>query len=254
MWLSGFGSAWRFLTRVPLPAFVPGSWQTFDRALPWFPWVGLVLGGALLGADTLLGRVSGPFLASALAVALLAALTGALHLDGLADTADAVFAHASPERRLEIMRDVHVGAFGTVAVALVLLMKAAALADTVGGGRGLALVAAPVLGRWAIVLAAALFPYGRAEGLGSPLRAAAAPGRVALAAVPVVLLALIGGPVGVALATVSTLAAWLVGRWLMARLPNGLTGDCYGATCEVVEALALSLAGPLLRLGLDAKW
>jgi adenosylcobinamide-GDP ribazoletransferase len=210
----------------------------------WFPAVGLLLGGILAAADLLLRLVGlNNLLASSLLVVLLLALTGGLHADGLMDTCDAVFAHATPERRLEIMRDPRVGSFGVIGFASVLLLKVAGL-DALSINRPQVLLLAPVLGRWAIVLLAAAFPPGRATGLGAPVKAAASPRLLALASALPLALSVALGPTGVWLLSLAGLTALLLGWWLCRQLP-GLTGDCYGAACECVETLALVLAGPL---------
>ncbi len=145
-------------------------------------------------------------------------LTGGLHLDGLMDTCDGVFCVRSPEERLVIMRDSHVGAFGVLGAVCLLLVKFAALGALLAGDRQLllgGLLVAPMLSRWAMVLAAVCFPYGRSgETLGSSFHRTV-------------------GPVQLA----ATLA-YLVARFALSRLP-GLTGDVYGAINEVIETLVL---------------
>jgi adenosylcobinamide-GDP ribazoletransferase len=210
----------------------------------WFPTVGLLLGGILAGADALLRLVGvNALVESSLLVVLLLALTGGLHADGLMDTCDAAFAHASPERRLEIMRDPRVGSFGVIGFASILILKVAAV-DALTVSRPQALLLAPVLGRWAIVLLAAAFPPGRTSGLGAPVKAAASPRLLAVAsALPLALTATLG-LTGVWLLSAAGLTALLIGWWLCRLLP-GLTGDCYGAACECVETSVLLLAGAL---------
>jgi adenosylcobinamide-GDP ribazoletransferase len=212
--------------------------------LVWFPSVGLLLGGILTLADLGLRAVGvQPVVESSLLVVLLLGLTGGLHADGLMDTCDAAFAHASPDRRLEIMRDPRVGSFGVIGFASILVLKVAAV-DALSTNRPQALLLAPVLGRWAIVLLAAAFPPGRTSGLGAPVKAAASPKLLALAsAVPLAVSAAIGVS-GLWLLTAAGVTALLIGWWLCRLLP-GLTGDCYGAACECVETSVLLLAGTL---------
>ncbi len=238
-------AAVQFLTRLPVPVRLVQV-EGFGASLAWFPAVGALLGVLLAGADALLRLILDPLLASALVVALLLALTGALHADGLVDTADAVFAHATPERRLEIMRDPRAGSFGVAALASTLLVKVAAVDALPLGSRAATLVLAPVLGRLAIVVAATYFPYGRASGLGAPIKAAARPTALVLPVVVTLATCLLLGPVGIAVAGLAVSATLLVARWLMTKLP-GLTGDSYGAICEATETLALVAVPPLLR-------
>ena len=243
---AGLWSALQFLTRLPVRSTAFGM----PVALVWFPAVGLILGGLLTLADLGLRWLGvAPLLDSVLLVVLWLLLTGALHADGLADTCDAVFCHATPERRLEIMRDPHVGAFGVVGLVSVLLVKVAAIDGLAPAMRTGSLVLAPILGRWAILLLATIFPYGRPDGLGAPLKLAATPRALAVASVLPAIACGALWPSGATLGALAAVAAWLLGWWLMRLLP-GLTGDSYGATCEIVEALVLVAAGPLARLGM----
>ncbi|MBV8719763.1 MAG: adenosylcobinamide-GDP ribazoletransferase [Chloroflexi bacterium] len=229
----GFLGAVQFLTRIPVGA---GS-HPLSGTVVWMPVVGAILGAILGAVDLGLRWIDAPpILESTLLVVLLLALTGALHADGLMDTCDAVFGHASPERRLEIMRDPRAGAFGVVGLVSVFALKVAALDGLSPGLRPGLLLLAPTLGRWTIVFLATVFPYGRASGLGAPLKTAATPGALALASVLPLAACVVIGPIGVACAAVSVVAAYGIGRWLCTLLP-GLTGDCYGAVCELTETL-----------------
>lgn len=230
-----------FLTVLPVPA----RWRTeprhLARSVRWFPLVGAVVGLLLAGLDALLGLVlSGP-VRDALVVVALLVLSGALHLDGLMDTCDGVFAQVPPERRLEIMRDSHVGSFGVAAGGLALLGKYAALASLGATPRWAALLAMAVLGRWAMALAIGSFPAGRPEGLGRLVKDATGPADLAFAALwaAVILAATLRAP-GLLLFLAVSALAWLLGRLLSASLP-GLTGDTYGALNELAELAALAL-------------
>jgi adenosylcobinamide-GDP ribazoletransferase len=236
----------QFLTRFPLPATDNG----LGEALGWMPLVGLLVGGVLGLVDLGLGWLGvSPLLASTVVVVLLLAISGALHADGLMDTCDAVFGHAPPARRLEIMRDPRTGAFGVAGLVSVIALKIAALASLPPPTRLGLIVLAPCLGRWSIVLVTVLFPYGRPTGLGAPLKAAASPQVLALASIVPVVACVVVGPLGIAAGVLAVAAAVGLGSWLMRLLP-GLTGDCYGATCEVVETLVwLSGAVLLPRFG-----
>jgi adenosylcobinamide-GDP ribazoletransferase len=226
-------AAVQFLTRVPVPT---GAYA-LEEAVVWLPSVGLLLGGLLALIDLALRElaVSSLLDATVLVVALLA-LTGALHADGLMDTFDAVFSHASPERRLEIMHDPRSGAFGVVGLVCVVALKIAALDALPPVSRTALLVLAPGFGRWAIVLLATAFPYGRPSGLGAPLKAGATPRVLAFASVLPLAACVVVGPAGWGSFAFAALTALALGSALMRALP-GLTGDCYGATCELVETV-----------------
>jgi adenosylcobinamide-GDP ribazoletransferase len=242
--VSGLLSALAFLTRLPVPL---GD-ARLEHAVVWLPVVGVMLGGILALVDIGLRALAvSPLVDSAILVVLLLLLTGALHADGLMDTCDAVFSHATPQRRLDIMRDPRSGAFGVVGIVCIVVLKVASIEALPVAARVGSLVLAPTLGRWAIVLLATVFPYGRPTGLGAPLKAAATRRTLALASLaPVVVCALVW-PYGPVLGALAIATALLLGRWLVSLLP-GLTGDCYGAGCEIVETVVLLAAAPLARL------
>ena len=247
--LTGLAVAFGFLTVLPVPERAWQSPGSFGRAFAWFPLVGLVL-GSLLAAVALAMLVVLPVsVVAALVLALSVLLTGGLHLDGLMDACDGLFCVRSPEERLAIMRDSHVGAFGVLGAGCLLLVKFAALSALVAGRRDLliaALLLAPVLSRWAMVIATVCFPYGRTgESLGSTFRRTAGPVQLAAAT----LIAFLSLPAVCIAAHLSLWAGFTLfagvaaltyglARFALTRLP-GLTGDVYGAINEVVEAALL---------------
>lgn len=228
-----------FLTALPLPrggAETPGR---LARSLGWFPVAGAVVGGLLLALDFGLALALPPGVRSALLLVATVAITRGLHLDGLMDVCDGLFGGFTPERRLAIMRDSRVGAFGALGGALDLLVRYAALAALADGWRAVGLLLPPIVGRWAMVWAMVAYPYGRAEGLGAAFKRDANWWHAALATAGAAALgALVWWPWG----AIGLVAGWLAlaasGRFMLRRLP-GLTGDCYGAINEVVEAVIL---------------
>jgi adenosylcobinamide-GDP ribazoletransferase len=235
--------ALQFLTAVPIPIGVPAGPRQLGRALGLFPLVGAMLGLALGGLDALLRLGLPSALASALVLIGAVLLTGGLHLDGLMDACDGLFGGRTVERRLEIMRDSRVGAFGVLGGVLQLLLKYAALESLPGALRGPALVASLAAGRWAMVAAIWGFPYARPQGLGAVFKAGVGLSGVAVATLlALVATALPFGPAGLQLGPlllgVAAVLTGLAGRWMAARL-GGLTGDTYGAIDELVEATSL---------------
>jgi adenosylcobinamide-GDP ribazoletransferase len=230
-----------FLTRVPVGGRVPLDARDVARGAALFPLVGGVVGGVCgLVADALAGPLPS-LVAGSLAVGLAAVLTGAMHLDAVADTADALGGR-SRERSLEIMRDHAVGAFGAVALVLVCLVDAASL-GALGSSGDAALVglAAGAGGRGAILPLALLLPYARpGEGQGRVLDGIG-PATVVVALGLAVVLALPAGTAGLAglgAATVVTAALGLYWhRWL-----GGVTGDLLGATAKLAETAVLVTA------------
>jgi len=197
--------------------------------------VGGILGGTRFLADLVLAP--GP--ATVVAIAAAVAATGALHEDGLADTADGLGAHGSRERRLEIMRDPRLGTFGTVSLVLALLLTWSLLAGLDGVECLLAAVAAHALARCAMLLAAAAFPSARATGAGPLLRVG--PVRLAAATVVAIGIALgAAGPVAGAVAVATAVAVTGLAGALATRALGGVTGDVFGAVGKAVEVAALA--------------
>jgi adenosylcobinamide-GDP ribazoletransferase len=242
--LRAFGAAVCFLTRLPLGRRLDVDGNDLARAGATFPLVGAAI-GALVGAvAAVLVHPLGGWLAAVLALTAAALLTGALHLDALADSADALSARTR-ERALEIMRDHAIGSYGAVAIALDLLLKAGALSTLASHHEVLrTAVAAGALSRAAPVLLAAALPYARAEtGLGAALTRGG-PGRAAIAALLAAGIAVptAGTPGAVATGVVAAIVVALAvcyRRWL-----GGVTGDTLGAAVEVTEiAVFLTAVG-----------
>lgn len=249
--MRGFLFALGFLTRMPVPTAVFALADGQARSLPWYPAVGALLGAVLAGLAWLLPSEA-PLLTAAVVVAAWAWLTGGLHLDGLADSADAwVGGLGDRARTLAIMKDPRSGPAGVVALVLVLLLKFASLASLLALRPDLAVLAlllAPMLARASLVEALLHLPYVRANGIGQGLpdasRAACHASLVATLAaciVPGVLhwpprLPLLLPGVVALLATVVVAMAW---RRVCRRRLGGITGDTCGAQTEAVEAAVL---------------
>ena len=239
--------AFKFLTILPVPLPGEASPKAMGQAVAYYPLVGAVLGALLVGADLLLGLVLPPGLRTALVLALWVGLTGALHLDGFLDCCDGLLAPRSPEERLEVLRDVHTGSFAVVGAVVLLLVKYAALASLEGPLRLGALVGAPVVGRWAMAYAVFAYPYARPEpGLGGMVKQAMGARQMAMATAVALGASLVGWRWLGAAALAALPATWaftaLVARWIRSRIP-GLTGDTYGAICELVEVGVLVAVG-----------
>jgi adenosylcobinamide-GDP ribazoletransferase len=158
-------------------------------------------------------------------------------LDGFLDSCDGLFGGRTPEDRLRILRDERVGAFAVIGGILLLLLKFQSLAAL--PGRSAALCLAPVLGRWGMAAAVVAFPYARAEGLGRVMKDHARWGQALLAsAIAAAASWFIAGPFGWLILLLCGALMFLITRFVMTRLP-GLTGDIYGALCELLEVLVL---------------
>lgn len=240
--LRGAAAALAFLTRVPVGRRLSLDGGDVARAGPAFPLVGAAIGAVVGGIAASLAAPLSPLLAGALALAAGTVLTGALHLDALADSADALGA-PSRERALEVMRDHTIGAYGAVAVATDLLIKTAALAALAGAGHALPFaIGAGAVSRAVPVALAAALPYARSgEGAAASLTGAARGRAIAAALSGVLVAVLAAGPDGLLLAACAGAVALALGlafgRWL-----GGVTGDTLGAALEIGETAALVVA------------
>jgi len=228
-------AAVRFLTRVPLPNAPRADAGGFGAAA--FPLVGLFIGAAGVVVD----HLAFAFPDGVRNVAVLATwalLTGALHYDGLADVLDA-FGASGREERLRVMRDAAVGVFAVVGLVLLVATELAALAEIDGPGRAGALLAAPAIGRWAMVIAAVDAQSARPDGLGAEFVRALSARDVAVASViALAVVALVPQRSGWIAFAAAAAGAWGV-RLVASRAFGGVTGDVLGACGIVAETLAL---------------
>jgi adenosylcobinamide-GDP ribazoletransferase len=238
------------LTIVPIPSRGIASPAELADSRLAFPAVGVLIGLVLAGLSELcarLGVAQGP--AAFLLVISGVAVTGGLHLDGLADTGDGLFLGGGPERRLAVMRDPHVGTFGLLALVLTLLGKFAALEALADRGRGLALIEAAVVGRLAILVAAGAGDYARPEGTGRLIIEATSQRESWIAGVIAILTGLgLFGPLGLIAAFLAMGLVWGLSRLAKGRL-GGVTGDILGAAVELGELVFLVVLGARGRSG-----
>jgi len=208
-------------------------------SMAWFPLVGLLMGIAFVLEDHALSYLLGHAVRSAIIVLSMAVLSGAIHLDGLADTADALGAGRDRARALEILRDSRIGAFGTIALFFALGMKVLSLAALSGSPRLAALILAPMLGRWALVAVSYKIDYLRSAGAGSAMLGRGSNRNLAIASI-ITLMGMI--PffsrkviIAYAMAAIVSIAMRsFYRRWL-----GGITGDLIGACGEIVEVFAM---------------
>jgi len=225
--------ALQFLTIMPTivnRVFTP---REMARSVGFFPLVGLGLGAILAGTSVLLARVFPDTVRSAVVLSFWVILTGAFHLDGFLDSCDGIFGGNTPEKRLEIMRDERVGAFALAGGLLLLLIKFTSILALAGHGRSLIL--APMLGRWGMTLAIFSFPYAREKGLGRQMKDHVSWVQVVLGTIVAIPGSwFLGGWGGLIAAGVVGGIVWGGSSFVLTRIP-GLTGDIYGALCEVGE-------------------
>jgi len=238
--IRAFVLALQLLTRLPIPSpAAPPRPADMGRAVLFFPVVGLLVGAILAGLPTVLGPVD-PGVLAALVLTVWILLTGGLHLDGLADTADAwIGGQGDRNRTLAIMKDPRSGPIAVVAVGLVLLNKFAALEVLLAGDGRLWLLLAPALGRTCAVLLLLFTPYARPDGLGAPYARNLPRSSCGLVVLLVLAgtVAALGWPGGFLL---GVLGLGLIGlRHALLRRLGGITGDTLGAACELAETVAL---------------
>jgi adenosylcobinamide-GDP ribazoletransferase len=233
--LSDLVNAFSFLTILPTGWLKPDITRPPGRAFSFYPLVGLVIG--LLVSAVAAIRFLPAEVTAFLALATWVALSGGLHLDGFADSCDGLFATTSPERRLEIMKDPRAGSWAVIGVGLLLLGKWTALRYVSFP----LLVLAPVAARWAMTFSVALFPNARPGGIGAFFRNGLGTPQMIVSTILTLAIAVVLGWRALLALAVSFVFAMLFGRWASKRLGGGLTGDIYGATCELVELLCLIL-------------
>jgi len=238
--MGNFLTAVRFLTVIPLTkAAQPPTDGELVGSLNYYSLVGLILGGLLalisLGADLLGLGLSG----SVIIISVLIILTGGMHLDGLADTADGIFNCRSREEKLKIMRDSRIGAMGAIALWVVLMLKVSLLGELLLPDKLFLVWFMPAVGRGAMVWSVVKFPYARdSGGLGSFSKGAGA-AAIHLNIATLVISGVLMLGIYSLLIIVGVFALAHIVSLLLSRVLGGLTGDTYGAICEISETLTL---------------
>jgi adenosylcobinamide-GDP ribazoletransferase len=229
----------QFLTRIPLQSAAGPDEVDLKKALICFPLTGYLI-GCLLFLLWYLLQPFFPFNTLVLAVLIVAAetiITGAFHLDGMADTFDALFSSGTTvERKLEIMKDSRIGVMGATALIISLLLKTALLDEVLSRHHPAALILYPALGRWAQVLFFYACTYLRADGIGSVFARSIDKTtfiRSTLALIPCLFF-----PSFIP-AFLLTLAILLLYRRYINRVLAGITGDVLGAAAIIAELTAL---------------
>jgi len=245
-----FIAALQFLTSIPLPGRHEASPEQLGRATAYFPLVGLIIGLVLAGLNWLLYLILPAAVVNALLIAALVLITGALHLDGLADTCDGIGGHKPVEERWKVMRDSRAGAFGIVGIAVLLLVKYAALDNIPEVFMTAVLVFMPIVSRWAMVYALFAFRYAHQEGLGTAFKQATRWPQFAGASIFTLAVAAALYPLFSATGFLIIGGTFVITTGIAFYLKYkfaGLTGDTYGAINETTEMTALLMAIPFLN-------
>lgn len=239
--MKALACALALLTRIPVPASADP--ETAGKAVRWFPAVGALIGFLYLTVAYLAALVLPATVAAVLVVVTEALITGALHMDGLADTADGFGGGKDRDDTLRIMRDHAVGSYGAAALALLIVLKVTAIAALIERHQAFPyLLLAPVLGRWTVAPLARLLPYARPENAVSSyvgnmelISATFVAAAIAIAA---------AGTRGADCWAAVTAATGGFG-WFSHSKIGGVTGDTLGAAVEIGECVVLLTA--LLR-------
>ncbi len=241
----------QFLTRISIVRQTVWTEESFGGSVKFFPLIGAVLGilyAAAIGGLICATNGGVPIFTGAVGFFLSVWLTGAIHCDGLMDSADGLFSGREREKMLEIMKDSRAGAFGVVALVTVAALEISTLAEL---SRlpvlwiGVAIYSAPVIGRLAMVLVIALFPYARPSGIGKFFARFTTRKTLAVALVEAILLL---APlnffsrtvflISILALIVAIIFALRFGKFVTAKL-GGVTGDIYGAVEMLAEIFAL---------------
>jgi adenosylcobinamide-GDP ribazoletransferase len=246
-----FLAAVQFLTVFPLPSILKINERDIGRSLSYFPVVGLLLGGAAACLDYGLRHLLPLSVTSALVVIFMIAVSGALHMDGLADTADGFLSARPRGQILEIMRDSRVGPMGVIAIVCVLILKVTVLTEVAPAWRWWVLLLTPLAGRCALLTNIAIMPYAREEG---GLASIFYQNRSSLQLVyPLIVLATIGWLVSGWAALTAGVASFVFSLIFAAYVYQkigGSTGDTLGAACELTELVPALVCIALVSGGL----
>ncbi len=241
-------AAIQFLTIFPFPSNLKCEEEHLNRSVPFFSFIGLIIGLVIATFDYGMSFLLPTLPASVIVIILFIGVSGGLHIDGLADTADGFLSSRTKERVLEIMRDSHIGALGVVVVVLVILLKITALASIVGPLRWGTIVLMPMTGRCSFLIQMALLPYARGEGLARAFLKKKIPLQllgtlIFLSAVAWLLL----GKIGLGSVLLSFMAM-LIFSWYCRKKIGGLTGDTLGASCELTEIIPALVTASCIHL------
>lgn len=223
----------QFLTRLPTPQVKEFRQDDLSRSAVYYPLVGAIIG--VLLALPLYGFGDRPWLAGVMALLVWVWVTGALHLDGLGDVADAFgAAHRDPQRFLEVLKDPHMGVFGVVTLIMQLLLKFVLLTELAASPLWYGIVLVPVWARWGTLWWSRLLPSLHGAGMAERFSWQLSLRSMWLWAVLLtVITAFVAWPLLLALLLVPLVAAY----WR--RKLGGISGDCLGASVEVSESLLL---------------
>jgi adenosylcobinamide-GDP ribazoletransferase len=235
-------AALSFLTAVPVGRRAAIAADDLRRGAAWFPVVGAAVGGVVAMVAWGASSLFPPFVAAVIAVAVGVALTGAMHLDGLADTADGVGAGLAGEDPEPAMADAGLGTFAVATLTVDLALKSSVVAGLLaGGGFPWTIVAAGALGRSAVLALALAIPYAGPDDGAGPWTRSLDPRRCLGGLGAGAAIGVTAGWTFGAMTAAAALVCVVVGWWSSRHL-DGMRGDTFGAAIELIETLGLTAA------------
>jgi len=248
--MKDFLIALQFLTIIPLKINHIDE-KKISNSMIYFPVVGLLLGLVLAGVNNLLYNLNFQQLSvNIILVISLIFLTGGLHLDGLADTADAFLSRRNKEEMLKIMHDSHIGVMGVLSLVSIVLLKIALLASLNMHLKTTSLLLMCILSRWALVLSIALFPYARQEGKAKIFIQGINLKIFILSTVITIICAIAAWRIkGLLILLITLVCVYTTGKFINKKI-GGITGDTLGAINELAEVIVLFGVCILQRISL----
>lgn len=248
--MSRFLAALQFLTIIPIPWRRKAQAEEMGRSAGYFPVIGIIIGIILVGLNWLFGLILPPMVANALLLVFLVVISGAMHLDGFADTCDGIAGHKTVEDRWQVMHDSRAGAFGIVGIVLLLLVKYVSLNNIPEALLMMTLVLMPVVSRWAMVYVIFAYPYAHSSGLGKAFKQGTTWPKFTIATIITAVVAgILAQSIGLALMFLIWVITMAMATYFKRKF-SGLTGDNYGAINEVAEVSVLILINLLAQVGL----
>lgn len=233
-------TAFQFLTLLPI-TLKDFRDEDFAESTIYFPLVGFAFGLMLVGLEFILSPLLPLNIVAFIEVAFLAFVTRGLHLDGFADTVDGLGCVKTPEERLEVMKDSHIGTLGAVAVIFLILMKFNAIATIDNDLKIFTLLIFPVMGRWSMVLAIVFSSRTSHSGLGSKFQEHIKEKHLMLSSIlPCLMTIYLFGFVGLALLIIIPIIVFITYRLLLKSFGK-ITGDHFGFINEMIEVAVLIL-------------
>ena len=244
-----FLAAIQFLTVIPFPKGFVGGEKELEKCVPFFPIIGLLLGIIVAAFDHIVSLMLPPLPVSVITAIAMTGISGGLHMDGLADTADGFFSARPRERVLEIMRDSRTGVMGVVAVVFLIILKISLLMSLSPALRFGIILLMPLAGRCSLVMMMRILPYVRHQGgLATAFGMERSWGNVLWASAFLVVAGWITVKwLGLAVSISSLLTAALFLVYCFRKI-GGYTGDTLGAVCEITEIIPALAAVAMSRI------